>query len=205
MKTKIAIMILAAAALACGQPPADSKPPSAKPGKPSIPAGAVQVDAYTYRYTDAKGKIWIYHQTPFGIGKYEDPDSAKTPAAASQAGVKLPAGAQRIDDLTYRYQDAQGKAWIYRQTPFGFNRAEESALAKTAVAKTAEVPDANPVKVRDLGDSYEFVKNTPFGPSRWTRKKSELGQDERDMVNQSHAAAKPGQNDKTASGKQEIR
>lgn len=183
MKTKITITILAAAALACGQEKAAKAAPAKTSSTASpVPAGAEQVDAYTYRYTDVKGKVWIYHQTPFGFAKYEDPATAKAPASASQSGVKLPAEAQRIDDSSYRYRDAQGKSWIYTQTPFGFTRAEEGA-----VNKPAEMADTNPVKIRDLGDSYEFVKTSPFGQSRWTRKKSELAPEERAMVNQSRA------------------
>ncbi len=180
MKTKIAIMILSGAALVCGQQKAD---PARSSGQATvIPAGAERVDAYTYRYTDAKGKTWMYRQTPFGISKYEDPDSGKAASADSQSGVKLPSGAQKIDDSSYRYRDAQGKTWIYTRTPFGFSRSEEGAAKPVEV-----VAETNPVKVRDLGDSYEFVKSSPFGQSRWTRKKSELTPDEREMVNHGQA------------------
>jgi hypothetical protein len=188
MKTQISIMILAGAALAFGQQKTDTKPVPAKKtdsASSTVPAGAERVDAYTYRYTDAKGTTWIYRQTPFGYSKYEDPASAKAPAAASQSGVKLPADAQRIDDSSYRYRDAQGKTWIYSQTPFGFSRAEEGTKPQQPV----QASDTNPVKVRDLGDSYEFVKTSPFGQSRWTRKKTDLNQDEREMVTQSQSSA----------------
>jgi hypothetical protein len=37
-----------------------------------IPAGAVQFEPGSYRYTDAKGKKWILRPTPFGIAKIED-------------------------------------------------------------------------------------------------------------------------------------
>ncbi|HME08700.1 MAG TPA: hypothetical protein VKG25_16710 [Bryobacteraceae bacterium] len=185
MKTKIVIMILSGALLVCGQQKADPAKPSGStiPAGAAIPAGAERVDAYTYRHTDAKGKTWIYRQTPFGVSKYEDPDTAKVSNSDSQSGVKLPSGAQKVDDSSYRYRDAQGKTWIYSRTPFGFSRAEEVST----MAKQAEMADSNPVKVRDLGDSYEFVKGSPFGQSRWTRKKSELTSEEREMVNQGQA------------------
>jgi len=185
IKTNIAIMILTGATLVSGQQKADAKPAPAKSSSSAtaVPAGAEQVDAYTWRFKDAKGKVWLYHQTPFGFAKYEDPaTAAPAQTSASQAGVKLPAGAQKITDGSYRYKDAQGKTWIYSQTPFGFNRSEEGAAPKAV-----EVADTNPVKVRDLGDSYEFVKTSPFGQSRWTRKKSELAPEEQQMVEQSRA------------------
>lgn len=43
---------------------------------PTLPKGAVQVDAYSYRYTDSKGVKWLYRQTPFGLVKLEDKPAA---------------------------------------------------------------------------------------------------------------------------------
>ena len=51
----------------------------------TLPAGATLVEPGAYTYTDAKGKKWIYRQTPFGLARGEDkPAEATTsPAAAS--------------------------------------------------------------------------------------------------------------------------
>jgi hypothetical protein len=40
----------------------------------------------------------------------------------------------------------------------------------------------------DLGDSVQFQRPTPFGPQKWTRKKSEMSEDEKSaFATQEHA------------------
>jgi len=55
----------------------DPKPPAKNVVKPlEIPKGAVKGDDGSYRYTDSKGKKWIYRNTPFGVSRAEDvPDT----------------------------------------------------------------------------------------------------------------------------------
>lgn len=57
---------------------------------------------------------------------------------ALPAGV--PAGAVAVDGNAWRWVDKQGKAWLFRPTPFGMTRAEESKQA--AVKRPAGVPEA---------------------------------------------------------------
>ena len=59
---------------------------SAPPAELTIPAGAKQVDAATYTFTDAQGKKWIYRKTPFGLARLED-KPADTPAPAPAASL----------------------------------------------------------------------------------------------------------------------
>jgi hypothetical protein len=40
----------------------------------------------------------------------------------------------------------------------------------------------NPVTVTDLGDSFRFERRYPFGQNVWTRKKSELNDDEKGLL-----------------------
>ena len=89
MRLLFAFVIVAAAALAA-EPAAPKKPPTpaqaatAKPPKPvEIPAGAVETEPSTYRYTDAQGKKWIYRRTPFGVARLEDKGDAAAKAEAS--------------------------------------------------------------------------------------------------------------------------
>ena len=49
----------------------------------SVPAGAVQVDEYTSRHTDAQGRTWLYRKTPFGLVKMEEKSEP-----ADKAGVR---------------------------------------------------------------------------------------------------------------------
>jgi hypothetical protein len=92
---------------------------------------------------------------------------------AQSAGI--PAGAVKVGD-TYRYTDAQGRKWIYRQTPFGLSRvsAEEAA----AVGKTPDVT-ARFMRATDHGDTVSFERPSPFGTYRWEVKKSQMDASER--------------------------
>jgi hypothetical protein len=74
---KTVTLILFAAALLAAQ---DRSHKDASPNKDSgttnatqsIPAGATQIEPNFYRYTDTKGKTWMYRRTPFGFSTWED-------------------------------------------------------------------------------------------------------------------------------------
>ena len=101
---------------------------------------------------------------------------ATTPAAAPKA-LTIPTDALQIGENTYSKTDAQGKKWIYYQTPFGITRAEEpTAAQKKAAELLPAIPDYT---AADEGDKIRFSKVTPFGTQTWTRGKNELTADER--------------------------
>jgi hypothetical protein len=105
--------------------------------------------------------------------------ASKTAATDRPAGV--PADAQEIQLYLYRYTDSHGKKWLYRQTPFGLSKWEDKPVdAAAASARASE--NSVPVKVLDQGDSYRFEKDTPFGPTHWERRKSELTESEAALV-----------------------
>ena len=52
--------------------PAPSKAATRKAPVITLPADAVEIAPYTYRYTDNQGKKWIYRKTPFGLMRSED-------------------------------------------------------------------------------------------------------------------------------------
>jgi len=60
--------------------------------------------------------------------------------------------------------------WHYRRTPFGLAKfqPEESETAKSDQQAAAYL------KATDGGEMVKFERKTPFGVSRWTRKKTEL-------------------------------
>ena len=63
---------------------ASAKKAAAPPADLTLPAGAKLVEPGTYTFTDAKGKKWIYRQTPFGLARLEDkPAEAETSPAPS--------------------------------------------------------------------------------------------------------------------------
>lgn len=103
---------------------------------------------------------------------------AKAQQTQTQA---IPAGAKLVEPNLYRYTDSNGKTWNYRQTPFGVSKWEETPGASPHPAPEAAAPPS-PVVVTDLGDSYRFEKKTPFGHSSWTRKKSELTDEEKALA-----------------------
>ncbi len=95
--------------------------------------------------------------------------------APKQAATTLPDGAVEVDPYTHRYTDAQGKKWLYRQTPFGLVKMEDKPAP-------VAVENATPTKVTDLGESVKFERSTPFGVTKWTKKKADLTDDEKALV-----------------------
>ena len=97
---KLTLCILAAMAVVSLQAevaPGTKKAAAKKTTAPTIeplklPAGAVQVDAVTYTYTDVKGKKWIYRQTPFGLSRAEDKPVEPAAAAAPVYVTAVDAG-----------------------------------------------------------------------------------------------------------------
>jgi len=113
--------------------------------------------------------------------------STTQPAKAQPAATQsIPAGAKLVESGLYRYTDSSGKTWNYRQTPFGISKWEETSAPAPQPAPAAK----EPVTVTDLGDSYRFDKKTPFGKSSWTRKKSELTDEEKAYTEQTSVSNK---------------
>lgn len=98
--------------------------------------------------------------------------AAKKPAAPPKNEPDaLPKGAVEIEPGVYRWRDAQGKTWIIRRSPFGLLKGEESPKSEPVT------PDDDPaaaLKVVEEGDQLRFERRTPFGVTRWTKKKTEL-------------------------------
>lgn len=99
---------------------------------------------------------------------------AKAVAPAKADGPGLPTGAVADGPYTWKYTDAKGGKWIYRQTPFGLVKMEDKPAP---VVVDAEV--GRGIKVDDLGDRVHFERATPFGQQSWTKKKTELTDEEK--------------------------
>jgi len=114
MKSKVLVLLLmglAAFAAAAEKKPA-KKTPAAKTQEITIPADAVEVDPYTYRATDAKGMVWIYRKTPFGVSRTEDkPVSADGPKKAQDSKDQL-------IQATSATEDGESIRFV-RESPFG--------------------------------------------------------------------------------------
>jgi hypothetical protein len=115
---------------------------------------------------------------PFGL--FAAPQSAKTSGKSSNSSAAtqekpltaIPADAESIDVNTYRWTDGKGKKWILIQTPFGISKHADTG--EPMRDKHAEFDDMADVRVVEDGDSLKFERSTPFGPQRWTKKKTNL-------------------------------
>jgi hypothetical protein len=92
---------------------------------------------------------------------------ARETGTATQA-IAIPAGAVLAEPYLYRYTDAEGKIWFYRETPFGVVRYPEQA------AVAPQNPVADGIVATDDGDGVRFERLGPFGVYHWRRNKSEL-------------------------------
>ena len=112
----------------------------------------------------------------------KSPASARPVHSVKAPATIIPAGATRVEPYIYRYTDAQGRNWMYRETPFGITKWEEKDVPKAA-------PDSlEPIVVTDLGDSVRFSHKYPFGEQVWTRKKAELTEEDKAMIERSKQA-----------------
>ena len=139
------------------QPPAPRKAKAAQPL--TIPEGAVLDPTGDYRFTDAKGRKWLYRKTPFGVSRRED-TAAATPAANPSA---TPAA-----------------------NPSATPAANPSA---TPMAKPAKAGAAG-MKATEDGDTVHFEKPGPFGVWKWDKKKSELDDAEKAALLQAQTDTK---------------
>jgi len=119
MKLKICtlLMVCVAGATAADKPaPKKAKTAPNKVQDVTIPAGAVEVEPYTYRFTDAQGKKWIYRKTPFGISRAEDKavedPKAEDPKKAENA---------RLIEMTNAVEDGD-TVRFERPGPFGVTK-----------------------------------------------------------------------------------
>jgi hypothetical protein len=91
--------------------------------------------------------------------------------------VTIPKDAVANPDGTYSYTDKDGKKWIYTKTPFGVMKA----IASSTPAPAGAAPDSA-TKVIDKGDTVRFERPGPFGTMSWEKKKSDLTEEERHIL-----------------------
>ena len=95
------------------------------------------------------------------------------PQPKAPALLKVPPEAVQISPGLYRFTDKDGKVWLYRKTPFGVSRWLDDGqnAAQDSVSKQITATDA--------GDSVRFERVSPFGKTTWTKKKTELDENEK--------------------------
>ena len=120
----------------------------------------------------------ILFAAAIGAQAYDDTKdkSDKKKADSAPQALTIPKDAvPNPDGLSYLWTDKQGKRWVYAKTPFGITRFPASDAAASA-------PDLSMTKAIDKGDSVRFERPTPFGPMSWEKKKSDLTDDERHLL-----------------------
>jgi hypothetical protein len=138
----------------------------------TIPKDATANPNGTYSWTDKQGKAWTYVQTPFGVSRALQTEPV--PGKALPKGI--PAGAKANPNGTYTWIDKSGEAWNYVVSPFGVIRNPAAPQRQTAR-----------LKVIDKGDTVRFERMTLFGISVTEKKKADLTEDERRVLEQQTA------------------
>jgi len=100
------------------------------------------------------------------------------PTRQAPPNVVIPKGAVEGDDGNFRFTDAHGKKWIYRNTPFGVAKSEDKGTGVPVAPQQDTLTTAT-----DAGDSVNFEKPSPFGTVKWTKKKTELDANEQSVWN----------------------
>ena len=115
--------------------------------------------------------------------------AAKTAPKAGDASkpMAIPPDAVLGEDGDYHYTDPQGKKWIYRKTPFGVTRLDDSP--ERDAAKAAAASGAG-IKATEDGDIVRFERLGPFGVWKWEKKKSELDETEKAALQNAQAGNK---------------
>lgn len=112
----------------------------------------------------------------------------KKAAAPAPAAITIPKDATaNPDGVSYTWTDKAGKKWIFAKTPFGIMKSAAPAEQPTDTAANSGV------KVTDNGDTVSFEKPSPFGAMKWVKKKSDLTDDERRMLDGQNAKTAPTQ------------
>jgi hypothetical protein len=109
---------------------------------------------------------------------------AKPPAPTVQPLV-IPTDASPNSDGTYSWTDKAGKKWIFSKTPFGISKVQD--MSGTPPAMPA-APVGQYVKAIDNGDTVKFERQSPFGTTKWEKKKTDLTDEERAVLERQNAA-----------------
>jgi glucose/arabinose dehydrogenase len=105
--------------------------------------------------------------------------------------LTIPSDAVAKPDGSYSYTDKSGKKWIYNKTPFGVSKMQD--VGEGAADPFVTTPKEQLIKTTDAGDTVKFERQTPFGVTKWEKKKSDMTDEERHIFEsqQKPPAAQP--------------
>ncbi len=107
------------------------------------------------------------------------------PAAKVVPETRIPADATPTEDGGFRYTDASGKKWLYRNTPFGVSKVEDKPVVQVTQGLD------NSIRATEDGDNVRFEKTSPFGVTKWQKKKTALTSDEQAVLDRQKTAGVP--------------
>jgi hypothetical protein len=119
-------------------------------------------------------------------------DNKSEKAAPAPQALTIPQDAVKEANGTYSYTDKQGKKWVYRNSPFGVIRT----VAPEPGPDARPNPAAAATKATDKGDTVQFERPTPFGLTKWEKKKSDLTNEERRIFDAQNQSKTETQTDK---------
>ena len=113
-----------------------------------------------------------------------NPSPAKTTQKAEtnkNATPVIPAGAVEVEPNIFKHTDKAGKVTYYRRSPFGvaYYTPPEKDTSNSATRSAATSASTGETTGVDQGDSVKFTRPGPFGLYTWTRKKSEMNDEEK--------------------------
>ena len=117
---------------------------------------------------------------PAQTNKKKTDQTRTTPQAVTIPKDAVP----NSDGVSYTWTDKDGKKWIFVKTPFGIMK---SAAADPAPASEQTVANDGLTKAIDKGDTVRFERQGPFGTISWEKKKTDLTDDERHIVEAQNA------------------
>ena len=149
----------------------------------------VFVSALALSAQDPQAKPAVKKPAPKAAAKASP--AAPTAPKVTDASKPMPIPAEAVlgADGEYHYTDPQGKQWIYRKTPFGVTRMQDTP--QLAAANAAAASGAG-IKATEDGDTVRFERQGPFGLWKWEKKKSELDATEKAALANSQASNNTG-------------
>jgi len=123
---KLLLPIMLCAALLGAAEKKAAKPKPAPAARLEIPKAAVQVDEGTYRFTDDRGRTWLYRRTPFGVARTEERTPSAAEAKQKAKMVELTKAVERGDEIHFE-----------RPGPFGPYRWQRKKTELNDIEKAA--------------------------------------------------------------------